>query len=160
MSPRAVAGRKQESPGTAFKAGLIGRVFFARYMRPPGREDVAQLEVQLASARESLGQPLLYVASIEATVKVPNLTERDTLNLLLATVRKYCEVVHLVIEGSELQNSLQRVIISGMLIVTRTYDNGLAVHKNIASATSDLSERLQCDAAPLIEEARGRGLVL
>ncbi|SEL01212.1 hypothetical protein SAMN05444354_103308 [Stigmatella aurantiaca] len=146
--------------GTAFKAGLIDRVFFARYVRPPARDDVAQLETQLAEARERLGQPLLYVASIVATVKVPNLEERTHLNLLLATVRKYSEVVHLVIEGSELQNSLQRVIISGMLIVTRTYDDGLAVHKSVTATTSDLSERLHRDAAPLIQEARDRGLVL
>ncbi|MDC0711925.1 DofB protein [Stigmatella sp. ncwal1] len=146
--------------GLGFKAGIIDRVFFARYLRPPTRDDVAQVHTQLAEARESLGRPLIYVASIEATVKVPNLDERSNLNNLLATVRKYCEVVHLVIEGSELQNSLQRVIISGMLIVTRTYDDGLAVHKNVASTTADLSERLQRDAAPLIQEARDRGLVL
>jgi hypothetical protein len=155
-----MAGRREELPGTAFKSALIDRVFFARYARPPARDDVAQLEAQLAEARERLGKPLLYVASIEATVKVPNLEERTHLNQLLATVRKYAEVVHLVIEGSELQNSLQRVIISGMLIVTRTYDDGLAVHKSAAAATSDLSERLQRDAAPLLQEARERGLVL
>ena len=68
-------------------------------------------------------------------------------------------MAHVIIEGSDLQNSLQRVIISGMLIVTRTYDNYMSVHKNIEGASADLAKRLNKDVTSLIRVARDRGLV-
>jgi hypothetical protein len=47
-----------------------------------------------------------------------------------------------------------------MLIVTRTYDDYLSVHKNIDSIAPDLNRRLGKDAAPIIQLARERGLAV
>ena len=145
---------------TAFKVDVIDRVIFSRWLRPPTKEDIDAMEKTMAAAHKRLNGPmLLYVGSIDSKVKVPNAEERNNLTQLLKAARNYCEVAHVIIEGSDLQNSLQRVIISGMLIVSRTYDNYLSVHKNIEGAASDLSKRLNKDATPVIRAARDRGLV-
>ena len=68
-------------------------------------------------------------------------------------------MAHVILEGPDLQHSLQRVVISGMLIITRTYDNYLSVHKNIESIAADLARRLHKDSLPVIRVARDRGLV-
>jgi translation initiation factor 6 (eIF-6) len=117
---------------------------------------------RVATAHHKLGgnQQLIYIGSIDSKTKVPNSEERNNLNELLTALRQYCEVVHLIIEGSELQNSLQRVIISGMLIITRTYDNYLSVHKNVESTVGDLAKRLNKDVTSLVRVARDRGVVL
>ena len=142
------------------KSEVIDRIFFVRYVRPPSKEDVKSVLERVASARQRTTQPLIYVGSIDSKTKVPNSEERNNLNELLTALRPYCEVVHLIIEGSDLQNSLQRVIISGMLIVTRTYDNYLSVHKSVDSTAVDLGRRLNRDATPIILAARTRGLVV
>ncbi len=139
---------------------LIDRVLFARWVSPPTKEDVNALLNQGKAIRERLGRPLLYVASIDSKVKIPNAEERANLNHLLSQGRPHAEACHIVIEGNDLQNSLQRVIISGMLIVTRTYDDYLSVHKNIDSIAPDVSRRLGKDAAPIIRLARERGLAV
>jgi hypothetical protein len=145
---------------TAFKVDLIDRVIFSRWLRPPTKQDIEAMEEAMASAhKRANGQMLIYVGSIDSKVKVPNAEERNNLNLLLNAARNYCEVAHVIIEGSDLQNSLQRVIISGMLIITRTYDNYLSVHKNIQGTVGDLARRLNKDVTPLIRAARDRGLV-
>jgi hypothetical protein len=144
------------------KSDLIDRIFFVRYTSPPSKQDVKTVLERVATAHHKLGskQQLIYIGSIDSKTKVPNSEERNNLNELLTALRQYCEVVHLVIEGSELQNSLQRVIISGMLIITRTYDNYLSVHKNVESTVGDLAKRLNKDVTSLIRVARDRGVVL
>jgi hypothetical protein len=144
---------------TAFKVDIIDRVIFSRWLRPPTKQDIAAMETHMAMAHKRLGQKLLYVASIDSKTKVPNSEERNNLNALLNAARNYCEVAHVIFEGSDLQNSLQRVIISGVLIVTRTYDNYMAVHKTIEGAVPDLAKRLNKDVTSLIRVARDRGLV-
>ncbi|WP_309243027.1 DofB protein [Hyalangium versicolor] len=144
---------------TAFKVDIIDRVIFSRWLRPPSKQDIEAMEAHMAAAHKRLGQKLLYVGSIDSKVKVPNAEERNNLNTLLNAARNYCEVAHVIIEGSDLQNSLQRVIISGMLIVTRTYDNYMSVHKTIDGAVPDLAKRLNKDVSSLVRVARDRGLV-
>jgi hypothetical protein len=142
------------------KSDVVDRIFFVRYVRPPSKEDVKTVLGRVIAAHQRLNQPLIYIGSIDSKTKVPNSEERNNLNELLTALRPYCEVVHLIIEGSDLQNSLQRVIISGMLIITRTYDNYLSVHKDVESAAIDLAKRLNKDVKTLIRVARDRGVVL
>lgn len=145
---------------TAFKVELIDRVLFSRWMRPPAKEDIDAMEGIMTTAHKGLnGQMLIYVGSIGSTVKVPNAEERNNLIQLLKAARNHCEVAHVILEGSDLQHSLQRVVISGMLIITRTYDNYLSVHKNIEGAAPDMARRLHKDSLPVIRAARDRGIV-
>ncbi|MDY7231741.1 DofB protein [Hyalangium rubrum] len=144
----------------AVRLEVIDRVMFTRWTRPPTKQDVTNLLAEASGLRERLGSPLIYVASIDSRVKIPNAEERSNLNDLLFRGRTMADSAHIVIEGSDLQNSLQRVIISGMLIVTRTYDDYLAVHKTIDSVAPDLNRRLGKDPAPIIQLARERGLAV
>jgi hypothetical protein len=153
-------GQDEGVLNTAFKVEVIDRVIFSRWLRPPSKQDIEAMQAHMTLAHKRMGQMLLYVGSIDSKVKVPNAEERNNLNALMNAARNYCEVAHVIIEGSDLQNSLQRVIISGMLIITRTYDNFLSVHKSVESTSQDLSKRLNKDAGPLIRVARDRGLVL
>lgn len=141
-----------------FKLEVIDRVMFARYPNPPSKQDVNAVLQLMQQHRERLGKPLMYVGMIDSKSKIPNAEERNLLSHLLSEGRNFCEVAHLVIEGSELQNSLQRVIISGMIIVTRTYDGFLSVHKNVESVAQDLQKRLGKDPSPILRKARELGL--
>jgi len=143
---------------TVFKVEVIDRVMFARYPNPPSKENVNAVLQLMATHRERLGKPLLYVGMIDSKSKIPNAEERNLLSYLVAEGRAFCEVAHLVIEGSELQNSLQRVIISGMIIVTRTYDGFLSVHKSVDSVAPDMEKRLGKDPTYIIRKARELGL--
>jgi hypothetical protein len=143
---------------TTFKLEVIDRVMFVRFVNPPTKFDVTAVLQQMAVYRDRIGKPLLYVGLIDSKVKIPNSEERNHLNHFLSAGRAYCEVAHLIIEGNDLQNSLQRVIISGMLIVTRTYDNFLLVHKSVDSIAPDLVKRLGRDPGLIIRAARDRGL--
>ncbi len=155
-----VGSRMEDAVNTGVRMDIIDRVLFARWVNPPTREDVNAVLVQAKQLREKLGKSLLYVASIDSKVKIPNAEERANLNLLLSQGRPVAEACHIIIEGSDLQNSLQRVIISGMLIVTRTYDDFLSVHKSVESVTPELTRRLGKDAVPIVRMARERGLVV
>jgi hypothetical protein len=150
----------EDAVSTAVRWEIIDRVLFARWTNPPSKQDVSTLLSETTALRERLGAPIIYVACIDAKVKIPNAEERANLNDMLSRGRALADSAHIVIEGSDLQNSLQRVIISGMLIVTRTYDDYLSVHKNIDSIAPDLTRRLGKDAAPIIQMARDRGLAV
>jgi hypothetical protein len=143
-----------------FKLEVIDRVMFARYPNPPSKDDVNKVLGLMETHRERLGKPLIYIGSIDSKSKIPNADERNHLSHFLSVGRNFCEVAHLVIEGSELQNSLQRVIISGMIIVTRTYDGFLSVHKSVDSLVPDLTRRLGKDPAAIIRRARELGLAM
>ncbi len=152
---------REDAVSTAVRWEVIDRVLFARWTNPPSKQDVNTLLTEATALRERLGGgPLIYVACIDARVKIPNAEERANLNDMLSRGRTLADSAHIVIEGSDLQNSLQRVIISGMLIVTRTYDDYLSVHKSIDSIAPDVSRRLGKDAAPIIQQARARGLAV
>jgi glutaminase len=143
---------------TVFKLEVIDRVMFARFPNPPSKQDINSVLQMMETHRSRLGKPLIYVGLIDSKSKIPNAEERNQLSHFLAEGRNFCEAAHLVIEGSELQNSLQRVIISGMIIVTRTYDGFLSVHKNVDSVVPDLTKRLGKDPAAIIRRARELGL--
>jgi hypothetical protein len=145
---------------TVFKLDVIDRVMFARYPNPPSKSDVAAVLQAMEIHRARIGKPLIYIGSIDSKSKIPNAEERNHLSHFLSEGRSYCEVAHLVIEGSELQNSLQRVIISGMIIVTRTYDGFLSVHKSVESLIPDLTRRLGRDPGAIIRRAREQGLAI
>ncbi|WP_426752602.1 DofB protein [Myxococcus sp. Y35] len=116
-------------------------------------------QVQEASAR--LNSKLIYIASVSAKSKVPDANDRAILNQFLLDGRKtWMEQAWLIYEGSDLQHNLQRVIISGVLILTRTFDNFLSVAKSGDSIIKDVSAVLKKDATPLFAMAKERGLLV
>jgi fibrillarin-like rRNA methylase len=142
-----------------YQSELIDRVLFSRWHNPPTKDDVAAIMAQMEEATQRLGQNVLYIASISPKAKVPDATERAHLNQMVAEGRRYCEQSWLVYEGTDLQHNLQRVIISGVLILTRTFDNYLSVAKSADAIVKDVSTALKRDAAPIFRQARDRGLI-
>ncbi|AKF82165.1 DofB protein [Myxococcus fulvus 124B02] len=145
---------------TTYKAELIDRVIFSRWQNPPTKEDVAAILAQMEEAATSLNTRLIYIGSVSPKSKVPDANERTILNNFLVDARKKCvEQAWLIYEGTDLQHNLQRVIISGVLILTRTFDNFLSVAKSGESIVKDVSTVLKKDAAPIFQLAKERGLV-
>ncbi len=147
--------------GPTYKAELIDRVIFSRWENPPTREDVTSMLATMQEASRRLNTNLIYIASISAKSKVPDAQERNILNHFMVDARRTCvEQAWLIYEGTDLQHNLQRVIISGLLILTRTFDNFMSVAKSGESIVKDVSEVLKKDAAPLFQKARERGLLV
>ncbi|MCP3100843.1 DofB protein [Myxococcus sp. K15C18031901] len=145
----------------SYKAEVIDRVIFSRWQSPPTKEDVAAIMAQMEEASKKLGTKLIYVASVSSKSKVPDANDRTVLNNMLLEIRKTCvEQAWLIYEGTDLQHNLQRVIISGVLILTRTFDNFLSVAKSGDSIVKDVSAVLKKDAAPIFQLARDRGLLI
>jgi len=144
-----------------FKTALIDKVFFVRWEQPPSEEIIQQAELSFLQAYNTLKQPMCVVVTTAPKARVPNSTERKSINKMLEDHRKYCAELHLVVEGNELQHNLQRVIVSGMLILTRTYDDQFArVHKTADTVAPYLTNRLGVDGVKVVAEARAKGLVL
>ncbi|NVI96573.1 DofB protein [Myxococcus sp. AM009] len=146
--------------GPTYKAEIIDRVIFSRWENPPTKEDVTLVLAQMQEAATRLNTNLIYVGSVSSKSKVPDANERAVLNQFLMDARRTCvEQAWLVYEGTDLQHNLQRVIISGVLILTRTFDNFLSVAKSGDSIVKDVSAVLKKDAAPLFTMAKERGLI-
>lgn len=147
--------------GPTYKAEIFDRIVFSRWDNPPTNEDMTLLFAQVQEASARLNSKLIYIASVSAKSKVPDANDRAILNqFLLDGRRTWMEQAWLIYEGSDLQHNLQRVIISGVLILTRTFDNFLSVAKSGDSIIKDVSAVLKKDATPLFAMAKERGLLV
>lgn len=146
--------------GPTYKAEIIDRVIFTHWPNPPTKEDVTTILSQMQEAAKKLGSNLIYVGSVSPKSKVPDAQERAVLNQFLLDARRTCvEQAWLIYEGTDLQHNLQRVIISGVLILTRTFDNFLSVAKSGDSIVKDVSAVLKKDATPIFALAKSKGLL-
>lgn len=142
-----------------FRTELIGRVLFARWVAAPSAEDVAAMEVQLGEAMKRAAGPVIFVASVDSRMRMPNAEQRGHLNRLAHAMRRYCQAAHLIVEGGELQGSMLRVIVSGVLISTHLDGAFLNVHQGVDGAVREVTSRLQTDGEPLFRQARRLGLL-
>lgn len=147
--------------GPTYKAEVIDRVIFSRWENPPTKEDVTTILAQMQEAAKKINSNLIYVASVSSKSKVPDAQERGILNQFLLDARRTCvDQMWLIYEGTDLQHNLQRVIISGVLILTRTFDNYLSVAKSADAVIQDVSAVLKKDAAPIFAMAKEKGLLV
>ncbi|NMO17205.1 DofA protein [Pyxidicoccus fallax] len=143
-----------------YKTALIDRVFFLRWEAPPSQEETQAVLEQMKGAYAQLKPPMVLVASLSPKSSVPNTEQRRNLSTLQSDARPLFSEIHAIVEGNDLQYNLQRVIISGINLVTRTYDQTyLQVHKHADLVAPYLSKRLGVDGVKLIHEARSRGVV-
>ena len=143
-----------------FKTALIDRVFFLRWEAPPSLEETQSVLGQMKGAYEQLKPPLVLVASLSPKSSVPNTEQRRNLSNLQSDARPLFSEIHAIVEGNDLLYNLQRVIISGINLVTRTYDQTYHhVHKHADLVAPYISKRLGVDGVKLIHEARTRGVV-
>ncbi|MBJ6764198.1 DofA protein [Myxococcaceae bacterium JPH2] len=143
-----------------YRTDIIDKVFFLRWDSPPNQDEVLSVFSKMQQAYQQFQQPMILVSSAGSKAAVPNSEQRRSLSNMLSDARPFFSEIHVIIEGSELQHNLQRVIVSGMLIVTRTYDDQfIRVHKNAEGAAPFIAKRLGVDGDRIISEARTRGIV-
>ncbi len=142
------------------KVELIDRIIFSRWSNAPVGDDVKTMEEHMRRFQQQLGKQLIYVGSVKATARVPNAEDRLSLQNLLRTLQGFCEHSYVIMEGNELQNNLIRVIISGVLIITRTYGDYLSVHRSADQVAVELKRVHNLDGPTLVTQARSKGLVL
>ncbi|WP_164016905.1 DofA protein [Pyxidicoccus trucidator] len=147
-------------PTPVFKTAIIDRVFFLRWEAPPSQEEVHAVFNEMKDVYEQLRPPLVLVASLNPRSSVPNTEQRRHLSNLQSDVRPLFSEIHAILEGSDLHYNLQRVIISGINLVTRTNDEAYhRLHKHADQVAPYLSQRLGVDGVKVIHEARTRGVV-
>ncbi|MFP2924762.1 DofA protein [Pyxidicoccus sp. 3LG] len=143
-----------------YKTATIDRVFFLRWEAPPSQEEVHAVFSEMQGIYEHLKPPLVLVASLSPKSSVPNSEQRRHLSNLQSDARPLFTEIHAIVEGNDLQYNLQRVIISGINLVTRTYDEAYhRVHKHADLVAPYLSKRLGVDGMKIITEAKTRGVV-
>ena len=93
---------------------LVDRVLCVAW-RSPEHEDLLTIASEIPQHREKLGRPLLYYSVIGRN-GIPTGEVREMLvdwySLLLAN----CDSMHIVIEGSEFEQSIKRSVIANILL--------------------------------------------
>jgi predicted polyphosphate/ATP-dependent NAD kinase len=143
-----------------YKSAIIQNVLFIRWDSPPTREEIEQIKASLPLAMHQVGGKYASVSSIAPNTRVPNADQRKAINEMIVQARSFCPCTYVIIEGSDLQHNLQRIIVNGLLIVTRIYDDFVSIHKNADEVAVDLTKRLSMDGANIIQQARARQVVL
>ncbi len=84
--------------------------------RMPEHEDIKAIQMDLSTARSRLGRPLLYL-SVIGPASIPKGDIRDELVGFYQALLANCDSMHIVIEGTEFQQSIKRSVIANVLLV-------------------------------------------
>ena len=143
-----------------YKSELIDNVFFVYWLAPPQPEEVRAVfsEVERISQQQG-GNKFIYVSAVAPTSKVPNAEQRKLVNELIEKCRAHCSVVHMIMKGSDLQHNLQRVIVQGLLILSRNLGDFMYIHKNTDTVAADISQRTGKDGADIMRRAIAANVV-
>lgn len=137
-----------------YKAELIDEVFFVHWNAPPTKEDIDAIVKKVAQVAEQLGKKYVYVSVVAPSSGLPNAEQRKLINDLILECKKHCTDVHMVMKGAEIQHNLQRVIVQGLLILTRMHDNFLRIHKGTDTVAAAITERTGKDGNEIIRKAQ------
>jgi hypothetical protein len=99
----------------AHRRVLVDRVLVAAW-KTPELDDVQQIVGELPETRARLGKPLLYLSVIGPS-SIPRGDIRDELVNFYTSLLANCESIHIVIEGTEFQQSIKRSVIANVLLV-------------------------------------------
>lgn len=94
---------------------MVDRVLVAAW-RTPEHDDVAAITQELVQQRARLGRPLLYLSVIGRS-GIPQGSVRDEIVHFYHSILTNCDSMHIVIEGSEFEQSIKRSVIAGVLLV-------------------------------------------
>ena len=93
---------------------LVDRVLVVAW-RMPEHDDVVTIARELAEYKARLGKPLLYL-SIIGRNGIPQGSVRDEIVGFYHAILSSCDSMHIVIEGSEFEQSIKRSVIAGVLL--------------------------------------------
>ena len=93
---------------------LVDRVLVVAW-RMPEHDDVVTISRELAEHKQRLGRNLLYL-SVIGRHGIPQGAVRDEIVGFYHSVLASCDSMHIVIEGSEFEQSIKRSVIAGVLL--------------------------------------------
>ncbi len=141
-----------------FKSGLVGTVFFVRWLAQPRLPDAQDVLRQLAAARASAGTPLILCSVLTVQAGPPAADLRARMGEMVAGFRKHCMAVHLVLLGDGLARSLLRTVVRGALVAARQ-SGMVTIHDGVEDVLRAHPAGLGMDPAVLLDTARRQGLV-
>jgi hypothetical protein len=92
-----------------------GRVLVSAW-KTPETDDIHEIAAEMAGASARLGQKLLYLSVIGPT-SIPRGEIRDELVDFYQTMLVHAESMHIVIEGSQFQETIKQSVIANVLLV-------------------------------------------
>jgi hypothetical protein len=98
----------------AHRRVLVERVLVVAW-RMPEHDDVVTITRELVEHRGRLGRPLLYLSVIGRN-GIPQGGVRDEIVGFYHSVLANCDSMHIVIEGSEFEQSIKRSVIASVLL--------------------------------------------
>jgi hypothetical protein len=94
---------------------LVDRVLVAAWKKPE-EHDALAIVAEVTEARRRLGRPLLYL-SVIGPDSIPRGGIRDRLVDFYQSMLAHAESMHVVIEGSEFEQSSKRSVVANVLLV-------------------------------------------
>jgi hypothetical protein len=94
---------------------LVDRVLVSAW-KVPEADDIRAIVEQVAAARERLERPVLYLSVIGPS-SIPRGEIRDDMVQYYQSMLAHCDSMHIVIEGTEFQQSIKRSVIANVLLV-------------------------------------------
>jgi hypothetical protein len=93
---------------------LVDRVLVVAW-RAPEEDDIRSIGNELTTEHARIGRPLLYL-SVIGKRGIPQGTVRDMIVHFYATILAHCDSMHVVIEGSEFEQSIKRSVIASVML--------------------------------------------
>ena len=93
---------------------LVDRVLVVAW-RMPEESDIRAISTEVAAEHARLGRPLLY-HSVIGKNGIPRGAVRDMMVGFYETLLQHCDSMHVVIEGSEFEQSIKRSVIANVML--------------------------------------------
>lgn len=137
--------------------GVIDRFYFVRWKKPE-LQDVSQIVRDVASVRQTVEKPLVYVAIAPEDSTPPDDQVRKAMLDAMEEMLGHCETMHFVFEGSGFGNVVKRSALAGILLV-KGKRGRVFVHESVEAALASVAGSLKIDPGTILRAARVRGLV-
>jgi hypothetical protein len=135
---------------------LVDRVLVVAW-RMPEHEDVRVIARELAEHKTRLGRNLLYL-SVIGRDGIPQGTVRDEIVSFYHSVLATCDSMHIVIEGSEFEQSIKRSVIAGVLLEVGGARGRVIVENSLQAVQMASPPALRPELARATQVATERGL--
>jgi hypothetical protein len=98
----------------AHRRMLVDRVIVVAW-RTPEETDFREIMAEASTLRTRLGRPLLY-DSVIGNDAIPTGAVRDMIPTFYASLLSRCDSMHIVLEGSEFEQSIKRSVIASVML--------------------------------------------
>ncbi len=135
---------------------LISPVLFVRWQSRCDVADVDRITQAIESAYKSVGEDLVYIASIPIGVPPPEADARAAMRQGAEHASQRCGSVHVVIEGHGLRRAIIRSVSAGLLLATRA---SFSIHTDAEEALQAASQNIPFELPHVLAVAKEKGLV-